>query len=224
MENTLEIAPVAYIHSDFESKFAVPRQPGLVSSLKAEVILCEEYRKDGIFRGLEGFSHIWLIWGFSENYGHKWHPTIRPPRLGGNERTGVFASRSPFRPNPLGLSAVRLEEVRSDRLIISGGDLVNHTPVYDIKPYVPYTDAISDASQGYAKRETLKHLEVVIPEDLQKKIPAEKLVSLTGILCQDPRPAYQHDPNRIYGFGFAGYEIRFQVSDQTATVLSIEKE
>lgn len=224
MENTLKITPVAYIHSDFESKFAVPRQPGLVAGLKAEVILEPEYLKDGIFRGLENFSHIWLIWGFSENYGHVWHPTVRPPRFGGNERTGVFASRSPFRPNPIGLSAVKLEKVQNDRLIISGGDLVNNTPVYDIKPYIPYTDAIPEASEGYASKSTLKHLDVIIPEDLQKKIPAEKLVSLTGILSQDPRPAYQHDPKRIYGFGFAGYEIRFQVSDQTVTVVSIEKE
>lgn len=224
MKNILKITPVAYVHSDFESKFAVPRQPGLVKSLRAEVILEKEYQKDGIFRGLESFSHIWLIWGFSENYGQSWHPTIRPPRLGGNKRIGVFASRSPFRPNPIGLSAVKLEEVRKDRLIVSGADLVDGTPVYDIKPYVPYTDSINDATEGFARKQGLPHLKVIIPESEKEKMPEEKVTSLIGILSQDPRPAYQHEPNRVYGFCFAGYEIRFRISDQTVTVISIKPE
>lgn len=224
MKNILKITPVAYVHSDFESKFAVPRQPGLVKSLRAEVILEKEYQKDGIFRGLESFSHIWLIWGFSENYGQSWHPTIRPPRLGGNKRIGVFASRSPFRPNPIGLSAVKLEEVRKDRLIVSGADLVDGTPVYDIKPYVPYTDSINDATEGFARKQSLPHLKVIIPESEKEKMPEEKVTSLIGILSQDPRPAYQHEPNRVYGFCFAGYEIRFRISDQTVTVISIKPE
>lgn len=224
MKNILKITPVAYVHSDFESKFAVPRQPGLVKSLRAEVILEKEYQKDGIFRGLESFSHIWLIWGFSENYGQSWHPTIRPPRLGGNKRIGVFASRSPFRPNPIGLSAVKLEEVRKDRLIVSGADLVDGTPVYDIKPYVPYTDSVNDATEGFARKQSLPHLKVIIPESEKEKMPEEKVTSLIGILSQDPRPAYQHEPNRVYGFCFAGYEIRFRISDQTVTVISIKPE
>lgn len=224
MENTLEIRPVAYVHSGFESKFAVPRQPGLVRQLKAQVILEKEYQKDGVFRGLEGFSHIWLIWGFSENFDHPWHATVRPPRFGGNERIGVFASRSPFRPNPLGLSVVKLEEIRKDSLIVSGADLMNHTPVYDIKPYVPYTDSIPDAEEGFAHQETIPHLSVFIPAEEKKKMPDELVSSLTGILSQDPRPAYQHDPDRIYGFGYAGYEIRFKVADNTVLVLSITKE
>lgn len=224
MKNILKITPVAYVHSDFESKFAVPRQPGLVKSLRAEVILEKEYQKDGIFRGLESFSHIWLIWGFSENYGQSWHPTIRPPRLGGNKRIGVFASRSPFRPNPIGLSAVKLEEVQKDRLIVSGADLVDGTPVYDIKPYVPYTDSINDATEGFARKQSLPHLKVIIPESEKEKMPEEKVTSLIGILSQDPRPAYQHEPNRVYGFCFAGYEIRFRISDQTVTVISIKPE
>lgn len=221
MENTLEIRPVAYVHSGFESKFAVPRQPGLVRELKAEIILEKEYQKDGVFRGLEGFSHIWLIWGFSENFDHPWHATVRPPRFGGNERIGVFASRSPFRPNPLGLSVVKLEEIQKDRLIVSGADLTDHTPVYDIKPYVPYTDSIPEAREGFAHKETIPHLSVIIPEEEKKKMPDELVSSLTGILSQDPRPAYQHDPDRIYGFGYAGYEIRFRVADDTVLVLSI---
>ena len=220
----MKITPVAYVHSDFESKFAIPRQPGLVTSLKAEIILEKEYRKDGILRGLEGFSHLWLIWGFNENRNSSWHPTVRPPRLGGNERIGVFASRSPFRPNPLGLSVVKIEEVSKDRIIVSGADLADQTPVYDIKPYVPYTDSVPDAKEGFARKETLPHFPVVIPEEEKKKMPEDKITSLIGILSQDPRPAYQHDPKRIYGFGFAGYEIRFTVRNNMVTVLSIEKE
>lgn len=222
-KDRITIEPIAYAHTDFTSKFAIPRQPGIVKELKGKIVLEKEYRKYGIFRRLESFSHIWLIWGFSENFSKEWHSTVRPPRLGGDTRIGVLASRSPFRPNHLGMSAVKLEEVKDYELIVSGIDLLDQTPIYDIKPYIPYSDCIDDASEGYAKKEDLKHLDVIISKDDACKMPSEKIDALKEILAQDPRPAYQHDENRQYGFTFAGYEIKFFVKDNTVTVISIEK-
>jgi putative methyltransferase, YaeB/AF_0241 family len=224
--NELTLRPIAYIHSDFATKFGIPRQPRLAVDLKATIVFEKEYQKDGALRQLDRFSHLWLIWGFSESFGRDWTPTVRPPRLGGEKRVGVFASRSPFRPNPIGLSAVKIEAIRktaNDGLVIDviGADLKDGTPIYDIKPYLPYTDAI-DASDGFAAKPELHSLEVQIAPELLKKIPAEKQKSLCEVLALDPRPAYQDDPQRIYGFVFAGLEIKFQVVQHLLTVTAVE--
>lgn len=224
MKDMLEIRPVAHIHSDFSEKFGIPRQASVVKELKAEIILEKEFKKDGILRRLSGFSHIWLIWGFSENYGKKWSPTVRPPRLGGDERVGVFASRSPFRPNPLGLSAVHIESIDEKNYIIhiSGADFLDGTPVYDIKPYIPYADSI-DAEEGFACPPENKKLQVILSSEIRMRIPEDKLTSLIDILSCDPRPAYQNDPDRIYGFSYAGMEIHFKVEGMTLTILDTKK-
>jgi len=219
--------PVAHIESDFPTKFGIPRQAGLVKSLTATVVFEPEYRDPEALRGIDGFSHLWLIWEFSEAKRSNWSPTVRPPRLGGNTRLGVFATRSPFRPNPIGLSCVRLEgvEATADKgtvLHVSGADLMNGTPIFDIKPYVPYADCHPDASEGFTAPGQNYLLDVVIPEELASRVPADHIDALRGVLAQDPRPSYQNDPDRIYGFGFAGVEIKFSVREDTLTVLDIQ--
>lgn len=213
---------IAKIRTDFPTKFGIPRQSGLVEELKGMVVFEPEYRNPEALRGLEDFSHIWLLWEFSEAVSDKWSPTVRPPKLGGNVRKGVFATRSPFRPNSIGLSSVKLESIEYTEkfgtvLIVSGADLMDGTPIVDIKPYVPYSDCHTDAVGGFAKDGSEK-LSVIFPDSLQKNVPAEKLNALIKVLELDPRPAYQNDPERIYGFGFAGMEIRFKVFGSVLTV------
>ena len=226
MSEALTLAPVAHIRSDFPTKFGIPRQSGLVESLRAAVVFTPEYRNPDALRGLEGFSHLWLVWVFSRSVGARWSPTVRPPRLGGNERMGVFATRSPFRPNPIGLSAVKLEEIRlhtpdGPQLIVSGADLMDGTPILDIKPYLPYADCHPEALGGFAPTGGAE-LEVDCPLALLERLPEDKARALLGVLSRDPRPSYQHDPDRVYGMDFAGHNIRVSVSGSTLTVLSIE--
>ena len=222
----LTIRPIARIRSDFLEKFTIPRQSGLVRSLRAEVVFEQEYRDMSAVRGLEEFSHLWLIWGFSAVKETRWSPTVRPPRLGGNRRMGVFATRSPFRPNRLGLSCLELLEVRQDRLLgpvltVGGGDLLDGTPIYDIKPYLPYADCRPEALGGFASCPQGPALQVDIPQKLLERVPPEKREALLGVLAQDPRPSYQSDPERIYGAAFGGLEVRFRVSGEVMTVLEV---
>lgn len=222
----MEITPIAYIRSDFQEKFGIPRQSGLVEALRAEVVFAPEYRVPEAVRGLEDFSHIWLIWEFSQARRDGWSPTVRPPRLGGNRRLGVFATRAPFRPNALGLSAVRLEAVEPDTprgpvLHVSGADLLDGTPIYDVKPYIPYADAIPEASGGFTDRVDRLLLAVDCPPDLLERVPPEKREALLAVLAQDPRPQYQNDPARIYGMSFADVEVRFQVVEGRLMVTEI---
>ena len=222
----LTIRPIARIRSDFLEKFTIPRQSGLVRSLRAEVVFEQEYRDMSAVRGLEEFSHLWLIWGFSAVKETRWSPTVRPPRLGGNRRMGVFATRSPFRPNRLGLSCLELLEVRQDRLLgpvltVGGGDLLDGTPIYDIKPYLPYADCRPEALGGFASCPQGPALQVDIPQKLLERVPPEKREALLGVLAQDPRPSYQSDPERIYGAAFGGLEVRFRVSGEVLTVLEV---
>ena len=228
MEHTYEIHPIAYIHTDLPTKFGIPRQSGLVPALQAKIVMEPTYRDPVAFRGIEGFSHLWLIWGFSENRRNSWSATVKPPRLGGNKRMGVFATRSPFRPNSLGLSSVKLESVEFDEklgpvLIVSGADLMDSTPIYDIKPYVPHSDCHADAVGGFSDQFADYALEVVFPENWLSMIPEEKREALFGILAQDPRPSYQDDPNRVYGFNYLDLDVRFRVKDGILTVCEIEK-
>ena len=218
--------PVAHIRSDFPTKFGVPRQAGLVEELRAAVVFAPPYQVPEALRGIEGFSHLWLIWEFSQNRREGWSPTVRPPRLGGNQRLGVFATRSPFRPNPIGLSCVRLEKVELDTpegpvLHISGADLVDGTPIFDIKPYIPCADCHPEAAGGFAGAAPERALTVDIPPLLLERVPPDRREALTGVLAQDPRPSYQDDPERVYGFGFAGLEVRFRVDGKTLTVVDI---
>ena len=217
--------PIAHIHSDFSTKFGIPRQSGVVESLQAEIVFEPEFRSRDAVRGLEAFSHIWLIWEFSENVRAGWSPTVRPPRLGGNVRMGVFATRSPFRPNPIGLSCVRLERIefsdaRGPVLHVAGADLMDGTPIYDIKPYLPYADAHPEALGGFAPspKETI---EVKSPPELLQKLPEGQREALLGVLAQDPRPQYQNDPERVYGMSFGGWDVKFRVKDGVLTVLSL---
>ena len=224
----MNIEPIAKIVTDFDSKFGIPRQSGLVKNLSGTVIFGKKYRNPDAIRGIEGFSHLWLIWGFSENMDKEYSPTVRPPRLGGNERMGVFATRSPFRPNHLGLSSVKLERVEFTEkygyvLQVSGADMVNGTPVYDIKPYLSFTDCIPEAKGGFADKVGDYILNVAIDSELLKDFPSEKIDTLKGVLAEDPRPSYIEDENRIYGFPFAGFEIKFKVKGKTLTVVSVEK-
>lgn len=219
---------IARIHSDFPTKFGVPRQSGLVESLQATVVFEPEYRSADAVRGLDAFSHIWLIWEFSESKRDTWSSTVRPPRLGGNARMGVFATRSPFRPNPLGLSCVRLERVElhpelGPVLHVSGADLMDGTPIYDIKPYIPYADSHPDASAGFTGQVDMQPLRVEIPPTLLGLLPPDKREALTGVLAQDPRPRYQTSPERVYGLEFAGFDVRFTVDGGTLTVREILK-
>ena len=207
---------IATIRSDFPTKFGIPRQSGLVEELKATIVFEPAYRNPDALRGLEEFSHIWLIWQFSEAVRDKWSPTVRPPRLGGNTRMGVFATRSPFRPNAIGLSCVRLEEIRKDPklgtvLVVSGADLMDGTPILDIKPYLPYADSHPEALGGFTGNVGGKVLEVDFPPELLAQVPEGKRGALIGVLSRDPRPSYQHDPDRVYGMAFGGWEVGFSV-------------
>ena len=218
---------IARIKSDFPEKFGIPRQSGLVPSLRAAIKFEPQFRNADALRGLEGFSHLWLIWIFSENVRDTWHPTVRPPRLGGNTRLGVFATRSSFRPNPIAMSCVKIEEVRLDgpegpEIIVSGADLMDGTPIIDIKPYLPYADSVPDAKGGFAATVDKNYLTVEIPDDILQKIAPEKKDALREILVQDPRPHYQDDPERIYGLAFAGKNIKFKVTGATLTVIDVE--
>ena len=217
---------IAHIENDFPTKFGIPRQSGLVNSLRSRIVFAPEYRNPDAFRGLEDFSHVWLIWEFSQAVRQKWSPTVRPPRLGGNTRMGVFATRSPFRPNPVGLSAVQLEEVvlhgaDAPYLVVSGADLMNGTPLYDIKPYLPHIDSHPDARGGFAVPAAEHRLKVVFPEQWLEKVPEQLRDGLTEVLAQDPRPSYQHDPERVYGFGFARLEVKFTVDGDVLTVCGV---
>ena len=219
-----ELQVIARVRSDFQEKFGIPRQSGLVDSLRAEVIFEPQYRNADALRGIESFSHLWLIWQFSEAVRKEWSPTVRPPRLGGNRRLGVFATRSPFRPNPIGLSCVRLLGLREDHqfgkvLVVAGADLLDGTPIYDIKPYLPYADCVPEAVGGFASNAPEKKLRVLIPEGVLASLPEDKLGALEGVLSLDPRPSYQDDPDRVYGMRFGGYELHFQVQDDLLTVL-----
>lgn len=220
---------IATIRSDFPTKFGIPRQSGLVEELRATVVFEPEYRNPDALRGLEDFSHLWLIWQFSEAVRDKWSPTVRPPRLGGNQRLGVFATRSPFRPNPIGLSCVRLAGIdlhtpEGPVITVAGADLMDGTPIYDIKPYLPYADCRSEALGGFAPAPAGARLAVDIPPELLERVPEDKRAALAGVLSQDPRPSYQHDPERVYGMAFAGLEVRFQVQGDRLRVVSVERE
>lgn len=222
------IEPIAYIRTEFPEKFGIPRQSGLARQLQARIIFEPEYRNADAVRGLDGFSHIWLIWEFSANRRTGWQPTVRPPRLGGNEHMGVFATRSPFRPNPLGLSCVELVKVDlSDKegpvLYVRGADLMDGTPIYDIKPYVKYADSRPHAVCGYVDTLKERTLKVVIPQELTSAVDdRSSLQALVEVLGLDPRPSYHDDPERIYGLSFAGYNVRFKVSDGILTVVEID--
>jgi len=221
------IQVIARMKSDFSTKFGIPRQSGLVAALQATVVFEPEFRNPEALRGIEDFSHLWLIWQFSEAVRSGWSPTVRPPRLGGNTRLGVFATRSPFRPNNLGLSCVRLLGVEHTRefgtvLHVAGADLMNGTPIFDIKPYIPYADCQPDALGGFTETAGVFLLEVDFPPALLEILPENKREAAIGVLSHDPRPSYQRDPDRTYGLTFAGFNIRFQVRDTVLTVLSVE--
>ena len=228
MSDLHTIRAIAHVRSDFPTKFGIPRQSGLVDSLQATVVFTPEYRVAEAVRGLDGYSHIWLIWQFSEAVRDTWSPTVRPPRLGGNTRVGVFATRSPYRPNSLGLSCVRLERVElhpelGPVLHIAGADLMDGTPVFDIKPYAPYADCHPEAAGGFTEQTAWQPLQVDLPAELAALVPADRREALAGILAQDPRPAVQRrSADRIYGLDFAGLNIRFTVTDGTAHVLSVK--
>lgn len=226
MELTDNIKIIAHIHTDFPEKFGIPRQSGLCSSV-ARIVFEKPYRNDDALRGIDGFTHLWLIWKFSESEREVWSPTVRPPRLGGNKRVGVFATRSPFRPNPIGLSSVELlgKEKTDDGtvLIVKGADLLDGTPIYDIKPYLPFTDCHTDAVGGFADEKLSYSLKICIPEETEKKLSPEKLMVLREILSQDPRPSYIDDKERVYGFAFAELEIKFTVDGDTLFVISAEE-
>jgi len=226
MENH-SLKVIAHIENDFTSKFGIPRQSGMLSELKSRIVFENEYRREEAFRDITGFSHLWLIWQFSEAVREDWSPTVRPPMLGGNKRTGVFATRSPYRPNALGLSCVKLLEYVSDpkkgpTLIVSGADLMNGTPIYDIKPYLPFADSVPDAKAGFTEALPPRCLEVEFDEKLLLKVAEDKRQQLVKLLSGDPRPSYQNDPERVYGFEFGGMEIKFTVEDGILKVKSVD--
>lgn len=228
--NAMTFKTIAHIYTDFEEKFGIPRQSNLVPDLKGQIVFTKEYRNPDALRGLEAYDYIWLIWHFSETPEREtWSPMVRPPRLGGNERVGVFASRSPNRPNPVGLSSVRLEGIEWDTpkgpiLHVAGADLLSGTPIIDIKPYQTHSDSHPDARAGFADRFRDYSLQVDCPEDLLEMIPIEKRQALLKVLSHDPRPGYQSEASRVYGMAFAGYNVKFQVSDRLLTVTEIDKE
>ena len=226
MSDEFSVRTIAHIHSDFPEKFGIPRQSGIVEELNSTVIFESDYRNIDAVRGLEQYSHIWLLWRFSECADKPFTPTVRPPRLGGNTRIGVFATRSPFRPNSIGLSCVRLEKIDLDApqapvLHIAGADLMDGTPILDVKPYLPYADSVPNALGGFALQSKEDILKVDFPNDLLQKIPAEKRQALLRVLAQDPRPAYQADAERVYGFSFAGCTVKFKVDGDLLTVIDI---
>jgi len=222
------IQAIARMHSDFATKFGIPRQSGLVEELRSTIVFEPEYRNADALRGIEDFSHLWIIWQFSEAVRQGWSPTVRPPRLGGNTRMGVFATRSPFRPNNLGLSCVKLLGVEHTAefgtvLHVGGADLMDGTPIFDIKPYIPYADCQPEASGGFTDTAGDFLLQVEFPPELLNKLPADKRNAAIQVLSHDPRPSYQRKPERIYGLTFAGYDLRFQVKDDILTVVEVNK-
>ena len=226
MSQPIPMHIIAHIRTDFSTKFGIPRQSGLADA-PARIIFEPEYRNADALRGIEGYTHLWLLWHFSEAERDGWSPTVRPPKLGGNQRMGVFATRSPFRPNAIGLSSVRLERVELHTpegpvLQVRGADLMDGTPILDIKPYLPYTDAHPDAAGGFAAQALQQTVAVDCPPALLARLPADRRQALLDVLAQDPRPGYQHEPGRVYGFPFAGFEVRFTVEDSRLTVVSIE--
>lgn len=226
MQDTCTIRVIARIQSDFPTKFGIPRQSGMVPELISRLIFEPAYRDENALRGLEGYSHLWLIWGFSQMDRAEWSPMVKPPRLGGNKRMGVFATRSPNRPNPIALSSVRLVGMEKCQgkgtvLLLSGADLMDGTPVFDIKPYLSFTDSHPDARNGFAQKELDYRLEVRFPDSLLEQIPADKRAALTQALSLDPRPAYQQDPTMPYGFVFAGFEVRFKVNHGVLEVFQL---
>ena len=223
----MEIRQIGHMVSDFSEKFGIPRQSGLVEELESLVVFEPEWRDENALRGIEGFSHVWLIWEFSQARREGWSPTVRPPRLGGNQRMGVFATRSPFRPNPLGLSCVRLLGVEKHPgygtvLRVGGADLLDGTPIYDVKPYLPQADCHPEALGGFAESTPWHGLEVEMPPALLAKVPADKRRALLAVLAQDPRPSYQADPTRVYGMSFASLQIKFQVQDGILKIVDVE--
>ncbi len=227
MEN-VNIQVIARMKSDFPSKFGIPRQSGLISELRSTIVFEPEFRNPDALRGIADFSHLWLIWQFSEAVRSGWSPTVRPPRLGGNTRMGVFATRSPFRPNNLGLSSVRLLGVEHTAqygtvLHVGGADLMDGTPIFDIKPYIPYGDSHPEAVGGFTDKADDFLLQVDFPDSLLQKLPQDKRAAAAGVLSHDPRPSYQRDPERIYGLSFAGFDIRFQVKEKVLTVLEVNR-
>ena len=227
MEN-VNIQVIARMHSDFATKFGIPRQSGLVEQLRSTIVFEPEFRNADALRGIEEFSHLWIIWQFSEAVRTGWSPTVRPPRLGGNVRMGVFATRSPFRPNNLGLSSVKLlgiEETAEHGTVlhVGGADLMDGTPIFDIKPYIPYGDCHPDASGGFTDKAGNFLLNVDFPQQWLEVLPEDKRDAAIGVLSHDPRPSYQKDPDRIYGLTFAGYDIRFQVKQNTLTVIEVKE-
>ena len=227
-ERRMLISPIAYIHTEFSEKFGVPRQSGLAGSLRGTIVFEPKYRNPDAVRGLEGFSHLWLIWGFSANRHGDWQPTVRPPRMGGNERMGVFATRSPYRPNQLGLSCVEIDGIDMDcpdapRIYVRGADLMDGTPIYDIKPYIRYADSHPDAVCGYVDDLDERCLKVVIPDDIVMEVKDKGILdALEETLSLDPRPSYHNDPSREYGLSFSGLNVRFKVNDGVLTVISID--
>ena len=224
----INIKPIARMRSDFPSKFGIPRQSGLVQQLRSTIVFEPEFRNPDTLRGLEDFSHLWLIWQFSEAVRTNWSPTVRPPRLGGNTRMGVFATRSPFRPNNLGLSCVRLvgiEQTAAEGTVVhvAGADLMDGTPIFDIKPYIPYSDCYPDALGGFTSTAGDFLLKVEFPDQLLRRLPKDKQEAAKAVLSHDPRPSYQKDPDRIYGLPFAGFDIRFTVKEDTLTVCDIKE-
>ena len=229
MTKSVEMQVIAYIHNDFKTKFGLPRQSGLVEEVTSVIVFEPPYRDPAAFRGIEDYSHLWLVWQFSEAKKEHWSATVRPPRLGGNRRMGVFATRSPYRPNPIGLSSVNLADVVMDEkngplLYVTGADLMDGTPILDIKPYLAFTDSHPDAEGGFAAAIDPYRLAVDFPEELLAKIPEEKRNALLGALKEDPRPSYQEDPERIYGLAYGSFDVRFYVREGRLTVVEVKKE
>ena len=226
--NDYTLQPIAHIHSDFKEKFGIPRQSGRATSLTAKIMFTPDFRHPDFLRGIEGFSHLWLLFDFSLTRGKQLSPTVRPPRLGGNQRVGVFASRSPFRPNFIGLSCVKLVGIEQTEegtaLVVSGADLLDGTPIFDIKPYLPFADCIPQAVGGYADEHKNEGLQVIFPNELASKIPQDKLQGLCECLQDDPRPSYHDEPQRVYGMAFGGFEIKFRVENGVLTVLDVDKQ
>lgn len=227
MKEILTVKPIAHIRTDFKEKFGVPRQSGIVNSVKGLIVFADEFRDGQAIRSLDEFSYIWLLWGFSENES-KWSHTVRPPKLGGNKRVGVFASRSPFRPNPIGMSSVKIEDIYFDKslgpvIVVSGADMVDGTPIYDIKPYIPYSDCHTDASGGYSKDVTGAYVEVQFTDEAVQKLPSDIIGTISEILEQDPHPSYKSDEDKIYNLCFGEYDIKFIHNGELITVCDVIK-
>ena len=223
-QDALLIEPIAYIRNGYKEKFGVPRQSGLAPSVKSVIEFCEGFRDENCIRDIEQYSHLWLLWGFSKNE-NQWSPTVRPPRLGGNKRVGVFATRSPFRPNPIGLSCVKLEKIQDSKngknLVVSGGDLADGTPIYDIKPYLPYVDSIEGALGGLSEEHKNQFFQVEIPTELKEKLTESQIENITELLSLDPRPSYQNNEERIYGLAFEEFQIKFRYQEENIIITDI---